>query len=256
MKTLVKLGGTLLEAAESRAAIAGQLAKAWERDSELVVVHGGGKQMTAFLAERGVANEFVDGLRVSSPAVIDAVLKVFAGSVNHELVATLVAAGVKAVGLSGIDAGLTECEILRPELGQVGVPVGTDTRVLDVLCGSGFLPVVACVGGDHAGRIYNVNGDQMACSVAAGWKADRLLFLTDVEGVRGADGKRIPRLDGRGVEALIADGVAVGGMLAKLRAAMAAIAAGVGEVRILPGQAEDVLARAMAGEDLGTVLVA
>ncbi len=256
MKVFVKLGGTLLENPASRQAIAQQIASLHQANPQVVVVHGGGKQMTRFLEERAVPNEFVDGLRVSSPAVIDAVLKVFAGSVNHELVATLVAAGAPAVGLSGIDANLTECELVNPALGQVGRPVGTQTRLFDVLCQGGYLPVVACVGGDAQGRVYNVNGDQMATSLAAGWQADRLLFLTDVEGVRGADGQRIPRLRSAHAAELMASGVATGGMLAKLRAAQEALQGGVAEVRILLGSEPGVIARALSGEAIGTAFVA
>jgi acetylglutamate kinase len=256
MKLFVKLGGTLLENSASRLSLAQQIATQHRMNSFVVVVHGGGKQMTRFLEERAVPNEFVEGLRISSPAVIDAVLKVFAGSVNHELVATLVAASAPAVGLSGIDANLTECTLVNPALGQVGRPVATKTRLFDTLCQGGYLPVVACVGGDAKGNVYNVNGDQMATSLAAGWKADRLFFLTDVEGVRGADGQRIPRLTRAQAEQLIADGVATGGMLAKLRAAREALDGGVHEVRILLGTETNVIARALAGESIGTAFVA
>lgn len=255
MKVFIKLGGTLLENPASRASIAAQIAALQKTNPQVVVVHGGGKQMTRFLEERGVPNEFVDGLRVSSPAVIDAVLKVFAGTVNHELVATLVAQGAPAVGLTGIDANLTECEIVKPELGQVGRPTRTNPKLLDALCQNAFLPVVACVGGDAQGNIYNVNGDQMASSLAAGWKADKVLFLTDVEGVRGADSQRIPVLRSAHAKELMTSGVAAGGMLAKLRAAQEALDAGVGEVRIALGSADQVIARVLSGEDIGTSFV-
>jgi acetylglutamate kinase len=255
VKLLVKLGGTLLEEAGSRAGLAGQLAALARVNPELVVVHGGGKQMTRFLEERQVPSEFVEGLRVSSPAVIDAVLKVFAGTVNHELVAALVAAGMDAVGLTGIDCALTECELVNPALGQVGRPVRANTRILETLTGSGFVPVVACVGGDRQGRVYNVNADQMATSLAAAWKADRLLFLTDVEGVRGADGARIAVLRQAEADQLIADGIATGGMLAKLRAASFALRNGVKEVRIAHGATPDVVGRVQSGEALGTAFL-
>src|SRR5689334_25251192 len=123
--------------------------------------------MTRFLAERGVESRFVNGLRVSTPEVIDAVLKVFAGSVNAELVTAFRAAGASPVGLSGLDAGLVDAEILDPELGQVGKPVRSDARLLEVLTQASYLPVVACVGGDSKGRIYNVNADQMAVACAS-----------------------------------------------------------------------------------------
>ncbi len=256
MKLLVKLGGALLDDPASRARIATQLAGAHKANPMLAVVHGGGKQMTRFLEERGVPNEFIEGLRVSSPAVIDAVLKVFAGTVNHELVASLVAAGLEAVGLTGIDCALTECETVNPALGQVGRPVRANTRILDTLCAASFLPAIACVGGDRAGNVYNVNADQMATSLAAAWRADRLLFLTDVEGVRGADGQPIPTLRKTEANLLIDSGVATGGMLAKLRAAAFALDNGVGEVRIANGATPDILARIQSGEAIGTAFLA
>ena len=255
MKLLVKLGGTLLDDPQSRQGLATQLAALHKTNPVTAVVHGGGKQMTRFLEERGVPSNFVDGLRVSSPDVIDAVLKVFAGTVNHELVAALVAAGLDAVGLTGIDCALTECEIVNPALGQVGRPIKANTRILDTLCASNFLPVIACVGGDRSGKIYNVNADQMATSLAAAWRADLLLFLTDVEGVRGADGQRIPILRPAEAQNLIDTGVAHSGMLAKLRAAQFALENGVGEVRIVHGSTPDVLARVQSGEALGTAFL-
>ncbi|WP_031497270.1 acetylglutamate kinase [Bryobacter aggregatus] len=255
MKLLVKLGGTLLDNPDSRTSLSQQLAALYKTNPILTIVHGGGKQMTRFLEAQGVQSIFVEGLRVSSPEVMDAVLKVFAGSVNHGLVSTLVAQGLDAVGLTGIDCALTECEIVNPALGQVGKPVRANTRILDTLTGDRFLPVIACVGGDKQGGIYNVNADQMATSLAAAWKVDRLLFLTDVEGVRGADGQRIPVLHQNEANALIESGVATGGMLAKLRAAEFALQNGVGEVRIVDGATPNVLERVQGGEALGTAFL-
>lgn len=256
MKILIKLGGTLLDDPASRASLARQLAKFHQTNPSTAIVHGGGKQMTRYLDERGIASEFIEGLRVSSPAVIDAVLKVFAGTVNHELVAQLCASGAPAVGLSGIDAGLTVCEVINPALGAVGRPVSADTRILDTLCAGHFLPVVACVGASQDGKILNVNADQMATSVAAAWKAERLLFLTDVSGVRGADGQPLPVLHAAAAQQLMDDGIATGGMMAKLRSALFALENGVKEVRIALGTATDVVARIQSGEALGTAIVA
>lgn len=255
MRVLVKLGGTLLDSEESRTAMAGQLTRAFAANREMVVVHGGGKQMTRFLAERNVESQFVEGLRVTTPEVLDAVLKVFAGTVNHLLVASLVRAGTMAVGLSGIDACLAEAEQLRPELGAVGRPVRSNPAVLETLTGGGFLPVVACVAGDRQGNIYNVNADQMAVACASGYGAAKLLFLTDVDGVKGADGAVIPRLTLAESRQLIVDGVATGGMQAKLNAAADALLGGVGEVVIAPGAAAEVVARLLAGEAVGTRFV-
>jgi acetylglutamate kinase len=211
--------------------------------------------MTRFLAERNVESKFVDGLRVTTPEVLDAVLKVFAGTVNHQLVASLVAAGAPAVGITGIDACLAEAEQLRPDLGFVGKPVRSNPALLETLIGGGFLPVVACVAGDRQGRIYNVNADQMAVSCASGFQADRLLFLTDVDGVKDLSGQVIPTLSLEQSRLLIADGVATGGMQAKLNAAAEALLGGVGEVIIAPGAAPNIIARLLAGEAIGTRFV-
>jgi acetylglutamate kinase len=255
VKLLVKLGGTLLDAPESRHALAGQIAAARARGVDIAVVHGGGKQMTRFLAERGIESRFVNGLRVTSPETIDAVLKVFAGSVNHELVAALNRASALAVGLTGIDALLAEAEQMDPELGAVGRVVRSNPSVLDVLVRGGFVPVVACVAGDRQGNIYNVNADQMAVACAAAFGAEQLVFLTDVPGVMDASKTVRPRLTAGDSRKLIADGVATGGMQAKLNAALAALEGGVGAVRIAPGGAEEILPRILGGEEVGTRIV-
>src|SRR5207245_2561994 len=130
---LVKLGGTLLDQEDLRASLAGQIATAARDSHQVVVVHGGGKQMTRYLAERGIESRFVNGLRVTTPETIDAVLKVFAGSVNHELVASLNRAGARAVGLSGVDAFLVEAELMDPALGAVGRVTRCNPELIDLL---------------------------------------------------------------------------------------------------------------------------
>jgi acetylglutamate kinase len=255
MKVLVKLGGTLLDAKESRDSLAAQLAEARARGVELVVVHGGGKQMTRYLAERGIESRFVGGLRVTTPETLDAVLKVFAGSVNHELVASMNRAGALAVGLSGIDALLAEAEEMDPALGAVGRVTRSNPALLHLLVDAGYVPVVACVAGDRQGRVYNVNADQMAVACAAAFGAGRLLFLTDVAGVLDGD-RRIRRvLSAAESRELIAGGIATGGMQAKLTAALDALAGGVAKVRIAPGAAPEVLARVLGGEEIGTEMI-
>jgi acetylglutamate kinase len=254
VRLLIKLGGTLLDAEAARERLARQIAAA-AGGHEITVVHGGGKQMTRFLAERGIASRFVNGLRVTTPETLDAVLKVFAGSVNHELVASLNRAGAQAVGLSGIDACLVEAEQMDPELGAVGRVVRANPALLELLAANGFLPVVACVAGDRQGRVYNVNADQMAVACAAAFAARQLIFLTDVEGVMDGNQRVRPELSMAESERLIAEGVATGGMQAKLNAANAALSLGVEQVRIAPGAAEAVLERILAGEPLGTRLV-
>jgi acetylglutamate kinase len=178
-----------------------------------------------------------------------------AGSVNQELVAALVEAGAQAVGVSGVDACLVEAEPMDPALGAVGRPVRTNPELLDVLAGAGYLPVVACIAGDRQGRIYNVNADQMAAACAAGFQADRLLFLTDVEGVLDGGGRVLAELSASRCRELIAGGVATGGMQAKLNAALEALQQGVKEVDIAPGAQPGVIGRWLAGEPVGTRLL-
>jgi acetylglutamate kinase len=251
---LVKLGGSLLDSEASRARLAEEITRASERHS-IVVVHGGGKQMTRFLAERGIESKFINGLRVTTDEVLDAVLKIFAGSVNAELLSAFRAAGASPVGLSGLDAGLVDAELLDPALGHVGRPVRSDARLLDVLIDAHYLPVVACVAGDAKGARYNVNGDQMAVACAAGWKADRLIFLTDVEGVRDGDGKIRASLTAAEARGLIRDGVASGGMQAKLEAAVAGLAQGISEIHVASGAVEGILERLIENGVYGTRMV-
>ena len=254
MRTLLKLGGSLLDAASARDLLAEQIARAREA-AEVVVVHGGGKQMTRYLAERGVESRFVNGLRVTTPETIDAVLKVFAGSVNHELVASLNRAGARAVGLSGIDALLVEAEVMDPALGAVGRVTRANPELLTVLLKNGYTPVVACVAGDREGRIYNVNADQMAVACAAACRVERLIFLTDVNGVMDGNKQVRSELTASECRGLIADGIATGGMQAKLNSAMDALAAGVAQVHIVPGALPDVVGRVLEGDEIGTRII-
>ena len=255
MKVLIKIGGTLLDSPESRRRLASEISSAVQAGLHAVVVHGGGKQLTRFLSEHGIESRFVNGLRVTTPEVLDAVLKVLAGSVNRELVASFIACGRQAVGLTGMDALLAEAEPLDKELGAVGKPIASSRRLLDILIENDFLPIVACVAGDRQGRFYNVNADQMAVSVAASIEAGKIFFLTDVDGVKGENGAVLPELSLASCRNLIEKGIASGGMHAKLEAATMAVCQGVGEVRIAPGSVPGVMHQLLSGSPLGTRLV-
>jgi len=183
------------------------------------------------------------------------VLKIFAGSVNHELVASLNRAGARAVGLSGIDAFLAEAEPLDPELGAVGRVTKSSPALLELLTAHRYVPVVACVAGDRQGRVYNVNADQMAVACATAFGARQLIFLTDVDGVLDQARQVRSVLTAAESQRMIAEGIATGGMQAKLNAALDALRGGVEQVRIAPGAADHVLERILAGEPLGTALV-
>lgn len=256
MKALIKIGGSLLDAPSLRSDIAGQIAAVAKAGVAVTVVHGGGKQMTQFLEERGIRSTFVGGLRVTTEETIDAVLKVLAGTVNTQLVAALNAAGAKAVGLTGIDANLAIAERFDAQLGFVGKVVSSDTHVLKALAHASLVPVVACVAGGAHGEIFNVNGDWMAVAIASSWEANRLVFLTDVPGVMGEDKTIIPTLTIAECEGLMQSGVATGGMQAKLTAAVEAVANGVHEVRIVKGSDESIIRRIFDGEETGTRIIA
>ena len=256
MKLLVKLGGTLLESDESRSSLARQLTRLRRAGHRLVVVHGGGKRLSRYLAGLDHESEFRRGLRVTPPEIMDAVLRVLAGSVNRQLVAELQGAGARAVGLTGIDAGTVQASQLAPELGLVGKVERVDPELLDTLTDRGFLPAVACIAGGADGAIFNVNADQMAAACATGLAADQVVFLTDVGGVLDKRGETIPKLSASEAEGLITEGVAKGGMEAKLRAAISALTGGIERVSIVNGHEPDILTRALEGVAAGSELSA
>ena len=254
MKLLVKLGGTLLESADSRKSLASQLKLLLDHGHWIVVVHGGGKRLSRYLANLDHESEFRNGLRVTPPEILDAVLRVLAGSVNRQLVAEMQAAGLQAVGLTGIDAGFVEASQLDPELGLVGKVERVNPALVERLASDGYIPAVACIAGGEGGSIYNVNADQMAAACATGLGVDRLIFLTDVGGVLNGDGQLLASLSADTAQALIDEGVAVGGMEAKLTAAIGALRDGIHGVSIVNGHAPDILLSAAGGEPVGTEL--
>ncbi len=254
MRLLIKLGGTLLDAPESRERLAREIAQVAERE-QVVVVHGGGKQMTRFLAERGIESRFVNGLRVTTDEVIDAVVKVFAGSVNAQLVTAFRAAGANPVGLSGLSGKLVDAIQLDPALGHVGKPEAADGRLLEILVKESYLPVIACVAGNRNGSIFNINGDQMAAACAQAFAADRLIFLTDVEGVADISGRTCAELTAEQALQLISSGVATGGMQAKIDAAVTALKHGVAQVLIAPGAHSGIIGKLLAGDRVGTSVI-
>lgn len=256
MRILIKLGGTLLDEAESRHRLCREIASAVGDGIQVVVVHGGGKQMTRYLAAHGIESQFVNGLRVTTPEVLDAVVKVLAGAVNRELVATFVACGISAVGLSGMDGLLTEARQMSAALGWVGRPVRSDARLLQLLVQAKYLPVVACLAGDRQGQFFNVNADQMAVSVAGAFGADKLLFLTDVDGVKDDKNEVYSALNASQCRHLIDNGIATGGMHAKLQSALEALETGIGEVVVAPGAQPGIVQKLLAGDAIGTRLMA
>lgn len=224
-----KFGGRAQGAAALPAAIAAAAAAA-----RVVVVHGGGDEVSAMQRRLGLEPQFVGGRRVTSEADLDVVRMLLSGSVNKRLVAQLLSAGARAVGVSGEDGGLLTARVTDATFGRVGRDVVASPTLLEDLLAAGWLPVVSPLARDResaAGLGLNVNGDDAATAIAVALGADELCFVADVEGVL-EEGRRIPRLDPSAIQDLAARGIAQGGMLAKLEAAVAALDAGVGAIRI------------------------
>ncbi len=221
-----------------------------------VVVHGGGPQISAMLEKAGVKSSFVDGLRVTDSDTMAVAEMVLSGSVNKEIAHWITVAGkeadVRGFGLSGKDAGLLTVEKTRRtkrdpdsliehevDLGFVGEPTKVDPKLISQLIQSetdDWVPVIAPIGVAESGQTFNVNADTVAGALAGALRAKRMLLLTDVPGVRGADGEIIRQMTVGEASQLIDDGVATGGMIPKLQTAMAAVRAGVEAVVILDGR--------------------
>lgn len=244
---VVKLGGTTL--ADQRQVLAEIAAVARRRP--VVVVHGGGKRMTDWLERLGVPTRFENGLRITDPEALEVAAAVLRGVVNSELVAALRGLGCDAVGLSGVDGGLLIGERV-PDVGLVATVVGLRRELLDSLLVAGQVPVVAPLARDGDGIVCNVNADDAAAGLAAGLGARQLVLMTDVDGVRDASGQRLDALTPGEAEALIADGTIAGGMVPKVRAALAALSWEGTEAIIADSSAPNALARALEDPTFGT----
>ena len=249
---VVKLGGTTI--ADQSQVLAEVAAVARRRP--VVLVHGGGKRITEWLERLGVPSRFEGGLRVTDAAALEVAAAVLRGVVNSELVAGLRDLGVDAVGLSGVDGGLLIAERI-PELGLVARVVGLRRDLLDAILVGGQVPVVAPLARDADGIVCNVNADDVAAGIAAGLGARQLVLLTDVDGVRDADGRRLDTLTvARGRDHLIDAGVIAGGMVPKVRAALGALGWDGAEAIIADASAPDALDRALTDPTFGTRITA
>ena len=256
---VVKLGGELLESAERLEAVVHAIAHSAAGDLHppLAIVHGGGREIDSALKTAGIEKRQVDGLRITDEPTLNIVVSVLAGSVNTRFVAALVARRVAAVGLTGADAacGLSErapahraVDGTIVELGCVGVPVGrADTRLLDALLGTGFVPVVASIGISRDGQLLNVNADTFAGHVAARLRARRLVIAGTTPGVLDDAGHTILTLDSSAIDRLVSERTATAGMIAKLRACEHALAHGVEDVVIIDGRDQQTIEAAALG---------
>lgn len=234
--TVVKLGGSLLEDAVLRESALEAIALRWRTGEPLVVVHGGGKHVDASLAKLGIPRKTQGGLRVTDAETLPVVVGVLTGNVNKMLVSELIARGVRAAGISGADGETVAAEVHAPvegvDLGFVGKTTAADPQLINTLLAADFMPVVASLAIGPEGQLLNVNADSAASAIAASLGASRLVFLTDVEGLRDENGGIVRRIGKRDAEGLLNATHVSGGMLPKLRACLDAIQNGVGQVII------------------------
>jgi acetylglutamate kinase len=204
-----------------------------------VIVHGGGPQIGRMLERLGHESSFVDGRRVTDDVTMEVVEMVLGGSVNREIVALVQAAGGRAIGLTGNDGGLLRVERRLSsgrDLGRVGKVVAVDPAPIQAVLGAGFLPVIAPIGIDGDGTTYNVNADEAAAAIAQALLAEKLILLTDVQGVLDASGQRIAELRIADVQKLIGEGTIRGGMIPKVECCTTALAGGVKRTHIVDGR--------------------
>ncbi len=241
-----KFGGELLEDRANLAGVVAGVAAVARGGAPIVIVHGGGREIDAALKVAGIEKRQVEGLRITDAPTLDVVVSVLAGAVNTRFVAALNAAGVAAVGLTGADANIGVSTAAPPhktvdgrtvDLERVGVPAGAaDMRLLTTLTRDGFVPVIACIGLGRDGQLFNVNADTFAGHLAARLGARRLVVAGTTPGVLDAAGATLTALDAEAMDALVNDGTATAGMIAKLRACRHALSSGVDDVVIVDGR--------------------
>lgn len=245
---VVKYGGHAMEGGVSQN-FAQDIVLMKQTGIDPVVVHGGGPQIGAMLDRLSIPSSFVDGLRVTDEAAVEVVEMVLTGKINKQIVSGINAAGGRAVGISGKDGNLVLARKIdhrtkdgqSVDLGFVGEPEKISPEVLRTIIASDLIPVIAPIGVGRKGETFNINADTVAGSVAGAMKAERLVLLTDVEGVLDRDGKLIPKLSLQDAERLIADGTIRGGMIPKIQTAMDAVKSGVKAAVILDGRIPHVL---------------
>jgi acetylglutamate kinase len=234
---VIKFGGHAMGSDEAMETFARDIVLMQQVGVNPVIVHGGGPMINKMLERLNIKSEFVDGKRVTDAATMEVVEMVLSGLVNKRIVQAINAQGGRAVGLSGKDANLITCDPADPKLGLVGIPRDIDPTLLNKLFEADMIPVIAPLGAGDNGETFNINGDTVAGSIAANLKADRLLLLTDVSGVKNAKGEVLTELTPEKIRELTASGVIAGGMIPKTETALTAIEGGVRAVVILDGRA-------------------
>ncbi len=226
---------------------------------KVVLVHGGGPEMSDLMRRVGKIPQFIDGLRVTDKETIEIAQMVLAGKINKSLVSLLHAKGGTAIGLSGIDGKMIEAEFKNPQLGYVGNVVKVDPKPIETLLGAGYIPVISTLGFDPDGNVFNINGDTAAGKIASAIGAVRLIMMTDIEGIRkdkDDPASLIPELTAQQAEEMIENGEISGGMIPKVRCCISAVEEGVAAAVIIDGRVPHAtLMEILTDEGAGTMFV-
>ena len=271
---VVKLSGKVTEAHEGLISLAEELALMHQVGIRLCVVHGGGKQLSDLAKLMGVEQTIIEGRRVTDDATLEMAKMIFAGKINTDILAALRHRGVEAVGLSGVDGNIIHAERRPPsevvnretgaseqvDFGHVGDIIQIDSRLLTVLLDQGYLPVISSLGADAEGKVFNINADTIAAEIAIQLQAEKLVLLTDVDGIHlraGDPQSKLSRLTADEAEALIIAGTATGGMIPKLQNIIELLRRGVNSAHIINGTSRNaLLAEVFTDKGTGTMIVA
>lgn len=271
---VVKLSGKVTEEHETLVSLAEELALLHQVGIRVCVVHGGGKQLTELAEQLGVEQTIINGRRVTDDATLDMAKMIFAGKINTDILAALRHRGVEAVGLSGVDGNIVLAErrpvkeILNQETGErervdfghVGDVLEINDRLLRVLLDHDYLPVVSSLGADDEGRVFNINADTIAAEIAIRLEAEKLVMLSDVDGIYlnpGEKATKVSRLTAAEVGELIDGGVATGGMIPKLQNITEILRRGVRSAHIIKGSLRNaLLSEVFTDEGTGTMIIA
>ena len=256
---VVKYGGNAMVNEQLKQQVMEDITLLWLIGVKVVLVHGGGPEISDLMKRVGKVPQFVDGLRVTDKETVDIVQMVLAGKVNKDLVKLIQSKGGHAVGLSGIDGGILEAEVKNEALGYVGRITKVRTKPIEDLLENHYIPVISTVAADHQGNTYNINGDTAAAVIAGALGAERLIMMTDIAGIlRDKDDPStlIPRITVSEATKLYESGIISGGMIPKVDCCIEALDKGVGVVVIMDGRVpHSILMELLTEEDTGTMVM-
>ena len=271
---VVKLSGKVTEDHENLTSLAEELALLHQVGIRICVIHGGGKQLSDLATKLGIEQTIIEGRRVTDDATLEMAKMIFAGKINTDILAALRHRGIEAVGLSGVDGNIVHAERRPPkeiinretgerdkvDFGHVGDVVQINSRLLTVLLDHGYLPVVSSLGADDEGMVFNINADTIAAEIAVQLQAEKLILLSDVDGIyltAGEPGTKLSRLTATEAGELINSGAASGGMIPKLQSIMVLLKRGVHSAHIISGAKRNaLLSEIFTDKGTGTMIVA